>query len=73
MEIKQHSLKYQQVKEETTRETKKCRQMKTKRQYCQNICNAVQAELKGKVIAVNTYINKENYVKSITYLFTLRN
>lgn len=42
------------------------KKVKTKIQHCQNLWGVAKAVLRGKFIAVNTYINRDKQLKSVT-------
>ena len=64
MEIKQHILNNQQVTEETKREIKKFLERNdNENRTTQNLWDAAKTVLRGKVIALQSYLKKQENIE----------
>ena len=67
MEIKQHILNNQQVTEETKREIKKFLERNdNENRTTQNLWDAAKIVLRGKVIALQSYLKKQENLEQTT-------
>ena len=67
MEIKQHILNNQQVTEETKREIKKFLERNdNENRTTQNLWDAAKTVLRGKVIALQSYLKKQENIEQTT-------
>ena len=71
MEIKQHVSKNQQVYEEIKREVKKCQETNdSENMTTQNVWDAAKAVLRGKFIATQSYLKKQEKHRTDNLTYT---